>query len=640
MPWRVLPPAVVAITLSMAGDVQPSLARDSRSGPGDPKEVEVFVDQFFHDKMAERHVPGAVFVLAKDGQIAFAKGYGYADLEQRIPVAPDRTVFQVASVSKLFTATAVMQLAERGRLRLDEDVNLYLKAFQLREPFPRPVTLANLLTHTGGFDDRTIGTVANSPAEVVPLGPYLAAQMPACALPPGDVINYSDHGNSLAGYVVEERTGLPFARYVEENILVPLGMRHSSFAPGPELERDLAVGYTYDRSKHSYAPVPRRYQNAAPAGALVATGTDMAAFLIAHLQAGRYRDTRVLGEATAREMHRQHFTQHPRLPGVAYGFFERFRNGRRALEHSGDVDGCASLFFLLPGEGTGFFVSYNRDDFKLRDDLAKAFLDHYYPAATTAPFPSPPPGFARRAGLFAGNYRYNHYSRSTLEKPASLLQLRVADRDDGTLTIEIPDALRDVLGPIRLAEVEPLLFRRDDGDDYAAFRMDSDGRVTHLALSVLGLAVVLEKVSWSETAAVQLGLAVGFLSVFLAACVACLLGTWIRRRRGRPRDPAIPRPAQCLVFLIGLLNVAFAAGLAGAVSYGHLENGVPPALIAVLALPLVSAVLTAVLVLCSVRVWLASAGSRLQRVSLYVVTLASVGFLWFLNSWNLLGFRY
>jgi CubicO group peptidase (beta-lactamase class C family) len=640
MPDRFPQLAMAAVVSALLGASQPLPARDPHSGPADPKEVEEFIDRFFHEKMAERHIPGAVFVLVRDGQITFAKGFGYADLEKRIPVVPDKTVFLTASVSKLFTATAVMQLVERGRLKLDEDVNHYLQAFQLRQPFARPVTLADLLTHTGGFDDRTIGTLADNRSEVVPLGSYLATQMPACALPPGDVINYSDHGNSLAGYLVEERSGVPFARYIDENILAPLGMRHSSFDPGPELEHDLAVGYSYDKANDRFAPIRRRYPNAAPAGSLVATGTDMAAFLIAHLQDGRYRAAQVLEPATARDMHRQHFTQHPRLPGLAYGFFECFRNGRRALQHSGDLGGCASLFFLLTDEGTGFFVSYNRDDFKLRDDLAKAFLDHYYPAANSASFPTPPADFARRAALFTGNYRYNHYSRNTLEKPVSLLQVRVTDRGDGTLAIEIPSALHDVLKPIRLVEVEPLLFRRDDGDNYAAFRMDADGRISHLALNVLGLAVVLEKVPWFETTAVQAPLGIGFLTNFLAGCLVWPLGAFIRRWRGTPPDPAMPRFTPWLAFLIGLLNLAFTAGLAAVVYYSDIEKDVPPALVAVLVLPLVSAVLTIGLVVCTLLVWKRGSSPLLKRYFLYVVTLASVGFLLFLDFWKLFGFRY
>ncbi len=631
--------AVAALPVLFFG-ARPLHAGEAASGLDDVRGVEAFLDRFFREKMAERHVPGAVFVLVKDGRLTIAKGFGYADRERELPVVPDKTAFRVASVSKLFTATAVMQLHERGRLKLDEDVNHYLKAFQLPEPFATPVTLANLLTHTGGFDERTIGTTARTREEVQPLGRYLAARMPACSLPPGDVTSYSNHGIALAGYIVEETSGVPFARYVGENILEPLGMRHSSFDPGEELESALAVGYDYEKDTDTYRPVRRTYRNDSPAGALVATGTDMAAFLIAHLQDGRFGQKRILAEATAREMHRQHFTQHPRLPGCAYGFFERFENGRRGLEHSGDFSGFASLLFLLPAEGVGFFVSCNRDDLKLRDDLVKAFLDRYYPAPAD-PFPAPPTNFSRRAALFTGNYRYNRYSRTTLEKPLAVVQqVRVVDGGDGTLTIEIPDVLRDFLNPIRLVEVEPLLFRRDDGVRYAAFRMDADGRITHLTLNVLGAAIVLEKVPWYETPAVQGGVAVGFLAVFLCACVVYPLVALFRRWRRGPSKPLTPRLTPWLAFLVSCLNLAFVAGLAAAVVQTDLDFGMPPAVLALLAVPLVTAGLTAILLVCVFAAWRNGSGTAWRRRYLSLVALASAGFLVFLNYWNLLGFKY
>jgi CubicO group peptidase (beta-lactamase class C family) len=616
----------------------PLHAGDAAKGLDDVKGVEAFLEQFFREKMAERHVPGAVFVLVKDGRMTLAKGFGYADRERQLPIIPDRTAFRVASVSKVFTATAVMQLYERGQLKLDEDVNRYLHGFQLTNSFPRPVTLAHLLTHTGGFDERTIGTSARSRAEVRPLGQYLAARMPARALPPGDVLSYSNHGTALAGHIVEETAGTPFARYVDENILQPLGMRHSSFEPGEELEGALAVGYDYDKATDSYRAVPRTYGHGTPAGQLVATGTDMAAFLIAHLQDGRYGDTRILQEATAREMHRQHFTQHPRLPGSAYGFFERFQNGRRSLEHAGDLGGFASLLFLLPDEGVGFFVSYNRDDFKVRDDLVKALLDRYYPAPAAAPLPAPPADFAGRAAPFTGQYRYNRYSRTTLEKPLALVQqLRVVHGGDGTLTIEIPNVLREFLRPIRMVEVEPLLFRRDDGDSYAAFRTGPDGQVTHLALNVLGLPVVLEKVPWYETQGVQGGVAVGFLVVFLSTCVVWPAVALLRRWRRWPSNPVTPRLTPWLAFLVSALHLAFVGGLAAAVFTGDLSYGMPTWVLALLTVPLAAAGLTAVLAACVFLAWRNGSGSRWRRAYLSLVTLASVGFLFFLNFWNLLG---
>jgi CubicO group peptidase (beta-lactamase class C family) len=632
--------AVAVLPLLLACP-RPLYAGDAANGLDDLKGVEAFVDQFFREKMAERHVPGAVFVLVKDGRMTLARGFGYADRERKVPVVPDKTAFRVASVSKLFTATAVMQQYERGRLKLDEDVNHYLQSFQLHNPFPKPVTPANLLTHTGGFDERIIGVSARSRDGVQPLAQYLAARMPACSLPPGDVLSYSNHGTGLAGHIVELTSGVPFARYAEENILKPLGMHHSSFEPTEELEAALAVGYAYEKQSDSYRVVPTTYSSLSPAGNLVATGTDMAAFLIAHLQDGRYRDTRILKEATAREMHRQQFSQHPRLPGCVYGFFERFENGRRSLEHAGDGWGFASLLFLLPAEGVGFFVSCNRDDFKLRDDLVKAFLDRYYPAAAAAPIPAPPADFARRAALFTGVYRYNRYSRSTLEKPLALVQqVRVVDAGDGTLIVEVPEVLREFLQPIRLVEVEPLLFRRDDGERYAAFRMGADGRITHLTLNVLGVTVVLEKVPWYETPAVQGGMAVGFLSVFLCACVGLPVVALVRRWRRWPSNPVKPRLTTWLAFLVSALNLGFVGGLAAAVFWGDIESGMPPAVLALLAVPLAAAGLTAALAACVFLAWRNRSASAWRRCYLSLVALASVGFLCFLGFWNLLGFSY
>ncbi|MFQ5892280.1 MAG: serine hydrolase domain-containing protein [Candidatus Methanofastidiosia archaeon] len=119
--------------------------------------------------MKELHIPGAVFILVKDGEIFFAKGYGFANLEKKTPVIPDKTLFRVGSVSKLFTTTAIMQLYEKEMLNLDDDVNKYLRNFQLEDNYPQSVTIANLLTHTGGFDERLTGMAARSPSEVLRL---------------------------------------------------------------------------------------------------------------------------------------------------------------------------------------------------------------------------------------------------------------------------------------------------------------------------------------------------------------------------------------------------------------------------------------------------------------------------------------
>lgn len=316
------------------------------TGPADPKELERFLDPFFAEQMERLHIPGAVFVLVKEGEIFFAKGYGYSDLERKIPVVPDRTVFRVASVSKLFTATAVMQLYERGLLRLDEDVNQYLTRFKLENNFPQPVTAAHLLTHTTGLDERQIGIASRN--QPIPLETNLAARMPSRVMPPGEIISYSNHGYALLGDLVEAVSGLPFSEYIDRNILHPLGMERSGFFPSQISSPDFAVGYEYKNG--SDRSLPFYGINTGPASSLMATAAEMARFMIAHLQKGRYGEARILEEATAEQIHRRQFTHHPKLAGMAYGFFEQIDNGRRAIYHGGGKpDSPADSFYCLNG---------------------------------------------------------------------------------------------------------------------------------------------------------------------------------------------------------------------------------------------------------------------------------------------------
>ena len=134
-------------------------ARQDPQGPIDPADLEIFLDEFFDQNMEKLNIPGAAVVVVKDCKILFIEGYGFADIEQQIPVDPAQTIMRLASTSKLFTATAAMQLVEQGLLDLDADVNQYLAGVQLPDDPSGPVTLRQLLTHTAGFEDRVIGIV-------------------------------------------------------------------------------------------------------------------------------------------------------------------------------------------------------------------------------------------------------------------------------------------------------------------------------------------------------------------------------------------------------------------------------------------------------------------------------------------------
>ena len=188
-------------------------------GLNDVGALERLADSTMAAAMARQHVPGGVLVVVRDTAVVLARGYGVAD-DRGTRVDPARTIFRVASVSKVFTATAAMRLVEQGRIALDEDVNRHLRLFRVPENSDPPVTLFHLLTHTAGFDDRNIARKARSPDGAVPLGAYLARRLPDRIQPPGRFLCYSNHGMALAGHLVEEVSGMPFAQFMHDSLFV------------------------------------------------------------------------------------------------------------------------------------------------------------------------------------------------------------------------------------------------------------------------------------------------------------------------------------------------------------------------------------------------------------------------------------
>ena len=606
-------------------------------GPTNPQELELFIDKFFATEMSKEHVPGAVFTLVKDGKIFFSKGYGYADLENKIPVDPDKTLFRVGSISKLFTATAVMQLAEQGKLNLNDDVNKYLKHFQIPNTYPKPIAFTHLLTHTDGFDAGWgIGAFARSASQMKPLGDFIAKRLPPRILPPGEVFLYSDVGMNLAGYLVEEISGIPFAEYIDKNILQPLKMRRTSFLQPlpPQLASDLAVGYKYKDG--IYQPRPFAFSSTVPGNALMATATDIAHFAIAHLQNGRYENARIFNEATAKQMHRRQFAQYPGMVGSAYGFFERMPNNQRTLSHGGRHSGYTTELHLLPDRNLGFFISCNNNPTTLADKLVNKFLDRYYPPDKKInPIPQSIPSSQEHLQKLSGNYRYVHYPHRTIEKLAAIFgeaaELRTFAGQDGTLSLWVPE--------FKSVEIQPLLFRFLYSNNFMGFRQEEGQRITHM---FLGESVYdsLEKLAWFQTNDFQLKLAIFCAIMFVSACVV-----WLVRRIRKPvvsPTSRIIKLTELLAVLVSALNLVFAIGMGLALfqaDFWELFFGLPRSIALLLLIPPLSTGLTIGLVLLAMLAWKARALSLLGKVYYSIVAMAACGFVLILIEWNLFGIQ-
>jgi CubicO group peptidase (beta-lactamase class C family) len=324
----------------------------------DPAEMQAFADEFFPGQMEELHIPGLAFVFVQGGEVIYAQGYGSAGLETTTPVDPSSTVMRIGSVSKTFVATAVMQLVEQGQLDLHADINHYLTTFQLESEYSQPVTLAHLLTHTGGFEDPPY-TSNVDPEQREPLAVHLAANMPPPSHRPGQENIYSNYGYALAGLIVEEVSGQPFDRYVEQHIFEPLGMTHSHYLLSPPLPENLATGYFYQDGVQ--IPQPVDYDDDYPGGSIVSTAEEMAQFMLVHLQDGCTERGCILQAATAAQMRERRAKAPFKDQHVTYGFLERLLEGQRLLGYGGAIRGFGSYLSLLPEHDAGFFFSFNEE---------------------------------------------------------------------------------------------------------------------------------------------------------------------------------------------------------------------------------------------------------------------------------------
>ena len=622
---------------AMAQDVQTEpdqlgIPISSQQGPTDPQELEAFLDGVFAEQMEVNNIPGATVVVVKDGELFFAKGYGYADLEERIPVDPNKTIFRLGSVSKLFIWTAIMQLTEQGKLDLNTDINTYLIEFNIPDTYPEPITLAHLMTHTSGFEEKITGLTARGPEDIEPMGEYLATNMPARVRPPGEFTSYSNYGAGLAGYIVEEVSGMPFEDYIEENVYKPLDMQHSTFRQPlpPELAPNMTLSYSLENGVYRVEEF-EYIKGLYPAGSASATAVDMAKFMIAHLQNGRYENNSILQEATVQEMHRQHFTYDPRINGVCYGFYEGSLNNQRIIEHRGAIGSFNSYLVLLPEQNVGLFVSSNSaGGIKANDILKQEFLDRYYPAPDSSSLQSPT-DFQQRAKLFTGSYGTTRSSYTTYEKLLGLM---------GGVDIRATDDYL-LLNSKQFVEVEPLVFSEVGGQETLVFREDSQGRITHM-FSSKSPTMAFIKLDWYEAPLFHYILLGVSMVIFLSALIAWPVNALRNRLKGKHEASTLRiRQARWVAWGMSALYVLFLVGMVIILSDIYsIFYSIPPLLPFVLVLPLVAAVMTIGTIGFTVLAWKKCYWGVAGRVHYTLVTLASLGFMWFLNYWNLLGFRF
>jgi len=599
-------------------------------GVRDRDELAAFLDGVMVANLRDKHVAGATVAVVKDGVLLFAKGYGYSDVAHRAPVDAEQTLFRIGSTSKLFTWTAVMQLVEQGKLDLDTDVNRYLD-FKIPATYPQPITLRHIMTHSPGFEEDGRDLITDDSTRMIPLGRWLATHIPGRVRPPGTFSSYSNYATALAGYIVERTSGVSFDDYIEQHILTPLGMTQTTTRqPLPaKLRPQMSEGYAWGGG--SYAPHKYEFVEPGPAGAVASSATDMAKFMLAHLNNGSYNGQRILSDSTAVRMHTRAFGHDARLPGFALGFYEKSSHGVRIIGHGGDTQWFHTDLALIPEEKLGVFVSYNTStggELSFHPFLTQ-FLDHYYP--TPAPAVAVSPDANKEAERAAGEYEFNRRSYTTFQKAIGLAgDIRIR-ADSGRLV------MHSALGDSRLIPVGPLLYRDELGGDLVAFQADSGGRIVR---GFLGQApmMTMERVPFSQSVMLHWVLLGGGVLVFVWILLAAIARVF-RRRFGTAR-PGDVLPGRWLLVTLALLDLVFLVAVVAIVGgSGGLLQGPLTALKVAFTLPVIATLCAFAAVYVAARQWRAGAGTLMSRFRYSAATVVALLFAWSLMQWNLLGWR-
>ena len=323
---------------------------------------------------------GLAVGVVRNGSLEFFHGHGVADLESRAPIT-EHTAFRVASITKTFTAIAVMQLWEQGLVDLDAPANNYLRAYRLipLDTAWHPATLRHLLTHTAGLPE-----VAHLNGVFAPdFGESVEAGQPLPSLEgfygaglrlyaePGSRFVYNNHGPATVGQIVEDVSGEPLQQYFHEHIFEKLGMTESDLIRSEKVKTRLAMGY--EIGSHGLKKVDERDLVTTGAASIYSTPRDMSRYLAALLGGGSNKHGSILKPETLATMFEAHYQPDPRIPGMGLGFFRKNLSGHLAIRHQGTLPGFHSEMCVVPDAGIGVMAFTNgghQADFWLPAELS------------------------------------------------------------------------------------------------------------------------------------------------------------------------------------------------------------------------------------------------------------------------------
>lgn len=458
---------VIAMTFLLSVNV----AFAAETDKDDKERFEQTFDDFMKEALQKHNVPGVTLSVVKDGEIYFNKGYGFSDIENKVPVNAAETLFRIGSVTKLFTVTSSLQLVEQDKLDLNEEVNKYLEDFKIKYYQGKPIKIKHLLTHTGGFDERASNILSPEVKDdLLDLGGFLKKEMPGTFREPGTIMQYSNHGMTLLGHIVENVSDKRIDKVIESEIFDKLNMEDSYYRYTDDLEKETSKGYLY--TDPQYEEMEPSEVLTHPAGSIVSTANDMAKFLMWQLDGGS-----IVKDETLNMMQQTQFTHQEEMLGNAYGFYEVLRKNYKVMEHAGDTSDFSSLLSMHPEQKLGFFISTNSNlgGQMLREEFANKFYEYFLGEGPLRASDYTVEGASEAINItdYEGVYRYGRIPQTSPLKLLNPLLGRLTVKQIDENTIRLKDDVEEVI----YDKIDGNLFQNKADDSLLVLEKDSEGRL-------------------------------------------------------------------------------------------------------------------------------------------------------------------
>ena len=305
------------------------------------------LEKFIKSVMDERKHTGCSVAVVKGDEVVWAKGFGYANVEEEIPATPE-TIFRCASVTKPVVTTGLLQWMEKGKFELDDPVNEHLKV-TIKTKYANQPSIRDLLTHYSGLPTH-VPPIFYDESEALTTEEWIK-WVARVVRPRHKIWAYSNPAFDIVGYLIELFSGDTYDKYMKANVYEPLEMDSSAIGPYPVDENRFTWGYGRDGLKGEVQPVKPYIFGAIPepgSGGMMSTCVDLAHFVIAQMNGGVYKGNRILKEGTLEEMQRLQASTGKSRSGMGLAWHRFMHHGHVVLRHTGGMPGVANHVAFYP----------------------------------------------------------------------------------------------------------------------------------------------------------------------------------------------------------------------------------------------------------------------------------------------------